>query len=415
MGIYGFIFMISAFGIVWYGIMIYFVFFAIIGLSAGTFLDYGEEDTKDDDNMSIRVTLAAILFILIATYFLRSAFPHGWNNLRSAYYNEYKYNILTQDEAIFAYRSDYIAPIATMNLKDPKTLVSGIINLPISDTIKKIFQDNKDIIEVSDIHGIITKLRSQDTAQLKKDAKIIGDYFYSHILYPSDAESNTGGIYRIGTFMTYLIDNNRKRYYDDSLVMGFSNYIYTPSPEETVERMKKMGLKYLLVDLNAATIDKDPRHDLTDRFEKLLLTMRAKNLKLVDTDNRCLELALSEYKSGKLQDETSYIDIAGTNYESYRSGKVVGRNQKLNNCHRYIIDKLNQSESGLGKNLENLRQVILSQWAQNSSEKLSQVLVSYAGQSWFALFEITDLPMTNTVPQTNTVPTTISWSTVPQN
>jgi len=96
--------------------------------------------------------------------------------------------------------------------------------------------------------------------------------------------------------MTYLIDNNRKRYFDDSLVMTFSNYIYTDSPEETVERMKKMGLKYLLIDLNAATIDKDPRHDLTNRFERLLLTMRAKNLRLVDTDNTCIELALDEYR-----------------------------------------------------------------------------------------------------------------------
>ncbi len=119
--------------------------------------------------------------------------------------------------------------------------------------------------------------------------------------------------------MTYLINNNRKRYYDDSLIGSFSTYIYTPNPEETIERMKKMGLKYLLVDLNAATIDRDPRHDLTDSFEKLLLTMRAKNLRLVDTDNKCLELALDEYAHGKLQETTAYIDIAGTNYESYRS------------------------------------------------------------------------------------------------
>ncbi len=60
--------------------------------------------------------------------------------------------------------------------------------------------------------------------------------------------------------------------------------------------MKKMGLKYLLVDLNAATIDKDPHHALTTRFEHLLHTMKAKNLTLVDTDNLCLELALDEYK-----------------------------------------------------------------------------------------------------------------------
>jgi hypothetical protein len=31
--------------------------------------------------------------------------------------------------------------------------------------------------------------------------------------------------------------------------------------------MKILGLNYLLVDLNAATIDKDPRRNLTKRYE----------------------------------------------------------------------------------------------------------------------------------------------------
>ena len=48
----------------------------------------------------------------------KSAFPHGWNNFKSAYYNEYKYGTLTQEESIFAYRSDYLLPIATMNLEN---------------------------------------------------------------------------------------------------------------------------------------------------------------------------------------------------------------------------------------------------------------------------------------------------------
>jgi hypothetical protein len=96
--------------------------------------------------------------------------------------------------------------------------------------------------------------------------------------------------------MTYLINENRKRYLDDSLIFTFGDYFYDPSPEKTIERMKSLGLKYLLVDLNAATIDKDPRHALTDRAEKLLLTMNASNLKLVSTDNFCLEMAIAERK-----------------------------------------------------------------------------------------------------------------------
>jgi hypothetical protein len=97
--------------------------------------------------------------------------------------------------------------------------------------------------------------------------------------------------------MTYLINENNKRYLDDSLVFEFESFFYDPKPEVTIERMKKVGLGYLLTDLNAATIDRDPRHVLTTRFEHLLLTMRASNLTLVDTDNLCLKVAINEYKA----------------------------------------------------------------------------------------------------------------------
>lgn len=40
--------------------------------------------------------------------------------------------------------------------------------------------------------------------------------------------------------MTYLIDNNRIRYFDDSLVIQFDKYMYDSSPEVTIDRMKKL-------------------------------------------------------------------------------------------------------------------------------------------------------------------------------
>jgi hypothetical protein len=48
------------------------------------------------------------------------------------------------------------------------------------------------------------------------------------------------------------------------------------------------------VDLNAATIDKDPRHDLTRRFEGLLNTFKSSKLELIQTDSLCLQMALEE-------------------------------------------------------------------------------------------------------------------------
>ena len=71
----------------------------------------------------MKVTLSVLFFLFIVVYIIRSAFPHGWINLTSAGMNEYKYNKLDQNESIFTYRSDYITPIATMNVVNPKAVV----------------------------------------------------------------------------------------------------------------------------------------------------------------------------------------------------------------------------------------------------------------------------------------------------
>jgi len=52
----------------------------------------------------------------------------------------------------------------------------------------------------------------------------------------------------------------------------------------------------MLTDLNAATIDKDPRHDLTRRYENLLKTFTSDKLELIETDSVCLKIALEDYK-----------------------------------------------------------------------------------------------------------------------
>ena len=393
MGIYAFLFVVAAFWIVWYGIVMYFGFFLIMGYSALTFINEDEHPSKKDENTK-NLTIATILFIFIATYFLRSAFPHGWNNLRSAYYNEYKYNTLTQEESIFAYRSDYLVPIATMNLKDISKIFDGIETKMKSKQMKEFLKET-DIrtLPLDALHGsFIMKYRNVTDKDFREDVKVLGQHIYSQVLYPPADNQNTGWIYRIGTFMTYLINENRKRYLDDSLLMIFNDYIYDTVPEKTIERMKKLGLKYLLVDLNAATIDKDPRHALTERAERLLLTMTASNLRLVNTDNYCIELAISERKKGKLLTEKEFIDIAGTNFESYRDGSMVYRNQKLANCHSYIIGIMNTKRASEYPLIEAIQSEIIQTKAAQDTQKLQEILSKYVWQSWFALFEIIDTP-----------------------
>jgi hypothetical protein len=40
---------VSAFGIVWYGIVMYFLFLALIGLSADNFVSYTKEEEHEED------------------------------------------------------------------------------------------------------------------------------------------------------------------------------------------------------------------------------------------------------------------------------------------------------------------------------------------------------------------------------
>lgn len=343
MGLYGFLFWLSAFGIVWYGIVIYFGFFLLIMFACSWFLLYSSEGERDEEYMGMRFALALVVFFAIGFYFLNSAFSHGWNNLRgsfsdkyigvvgqyilkptdigvysdekemlvggkpqkvqvyiqrsyaSAGFNEYKYNILTQDESIFANRSDYLLPIATMNLKDTSQIFNNFSKPLSSPDMKKLVGSGEiSKIPLDQLHSFISQTRFSPKTPMSADLVTLGRYMYDQVLYPTKETENLGGIYRIGTFMTYLINKNNSRYYDDSLVFNFQNYFYDPSPEVTIDRMSKFGLKYLLVDLNAATIDQDARHALVNRFENLLVTMTAKNLKLVTTDNFCLEFALGE-------------------------------------------------------------------------------------------------------------------------
>jgi len=84
-------------------------------------VSYNEkEDTED--LIGIKVTISILFFLFIFVYIIRSAFPHGWNNLIGSGMNEFKYNKLNQNESIFTYRTDYVTSIAAMNVLDPNSV-----------------------------------------------------------------------------------------------------------------------------------------------------------------------------------------------------------------------------------------------------------------------------------------------------
>ena len=170
--------------------------------------------------------------------------------------------------------------------------------------------------------------------------------------------------------------------------MNFGQYFYDKDPNKAITRMEKLGLKYLLVDLNAATIDKDPRHDLTRRFEDLLSSFRSDKLELVQTDSPCLQIALEE------KDPTSYMTYAGVNYESYKKDAAwvetaVNRGEKQFQCYNHILDlmKNNKIDATHYPYLLPLANYFTKN-PPKDQQAMIQVFQNYIGHGWLALFRI---------------------------
>ena len=387
---YSLIFVIAAYGIVWYWISMYFSFLLMITI-AGYYIS--SEDLDPEWN-SIKFLWGVILFVIVWVYFVNSSIPHWFSNLKAAGFNEFKAGLVNQEEWIFGSHPDYFNIVASLNLKDQNRLITQNLSSIQTPVLKKIIDENIWKNPTLDkIEALLKEVVSTDLTkiwadyntelQIKTEAKNILENMYLEVLNPPKDNQNSGWIYRIWTFLTYFISNNRDRYYDDSLVSSFDKYFYNENSDITVERMKKMGLNYFLVDLNAATIDKDPRHDLTRRFEELLKTFKSDKLELIQTDSLCLKVALEEKNE-------NYMTIAGVNYESYTgSGEAINRWQKQLACYNHILDllkdkKISKSAYSYLLPLENY----INKTQPKNQDEILQIFQNYVGHGWLALFKI---------------------------
>ncbi|EKD66012.1 MAG: hypothetical protein ACD_49C00068G0017 [uncultured bacterium (gcode 4)] len=387
---YSFIFVIAAYGIVWYWISMYFSFLLMISV-AGYYIS--SEDSNPEYN-SIKFLWALILFVIVSVYFVNSGVPHGFSNLKAAGFSEFKAWLVNQEEWIFGSHPDYFSIVATLNINDQNKLITTNLASIKNEVLKKIITENiwtKPSLDKLEsllrevINTDLTKMWADYNTQLtiKTEAKNTLKKMYLEVLNPPKDNQNSGWIYRIWTFLTYFISNNRDRYYDDSLVSNFDKYFYNENPDVTVDRMKKMGLNYFLVDLNAATIDKDPRHDLTRRFENLLKTFKSSKLELIQTDSLCLRIALEEKNE-------NYMTMAWVNYESYTgSWETINRGQKQLACYNHILDLLKDKKISKDKYsyllpLENY----INKTQPKSQDEILQIFQNYVSHGWLALFKI---------------------------
>lgn len=316
----------------------YFNFLLIIAICSYYLSNYNFDTSEKE--LSIKFLWSLILLLSVFIYFFNSSFPHWFTNLRDSSYGEYKTGKIWVDESIFAYHPDYLKTLFELNIKKEKQN-DFIMSSMLSEDIKKIIVDNK-YFDVSTVEKLLKQIESDDkmNIELKTLAQKSRLNLYSWILNPKKEFKSDAIIYRLWTFLKYFISENNKRLYEDSLISSFDLYVYDKNIDKTVDNMKKLWLSYLLVDLNAATIDQDPRHDLTRRYENLLSTYTSDKLELVETDSLCLEMWIEDYKkSSKTEsDMANYLRMAWVNHESYSSSwATIWRWEKLVECYNKML------------------------------------------------------------------------------
>jgi len=336
---YTFLWTISAFWIVWYWITMYFSFLLMIALWIHYLSSYDNNDWKEEKLSKLYWSIIVLLIIFI--YLIFSVFPHSFNNLKGASYAEYKLWDITMAESSYLYHPEYLKILFELNIAEDKKsefILNTINSKAINGSIKQLKWENNISLTVE----ILKKYQTQ--ANIPKELviqarKSLQD-IYSWISNPEEKYKNKVWIYRIWTFLKYHISENNNRLLEDSLIFNFNDYIYDKDPDKTVENLDKLWLKYLLVDLNAATIDRDSRHNLTKRYERLLSTFVSDKLELVETDSICLKIWLDDYKTTK--DIDRYMNLAGVNYESYKDWKTINRRDKAITCYKYINELVKQ-------------------------------------------------------------------------
>ena len=98
--------------------------------------------------------------------------------------------------------------------------------------------------------------------------------------------SDNGLILRVGTTFNYFIKNNHKRVVEDNQLSLFHElYARYPDNLTLIDVLKANGVKYILFDLNTASIDFTPDKSLTSKYSEMLrFVVNNPYLKLLATD-----------------------------------------------------------------------------------------------------------------------------------
>lgn len=400
--IYTLLFMMSAFGIVWYGILAYFGFMLLFWLSYGKIFITPDTEANEEGgdipfSANTKITLALLLVMILLPYFGYTVMARAWNNIPGPQDSlEYKLGNYNEYEAVFLNRPEYITTLSTINLKDPKKFDSSIRNATSNADLLELFQKYPQAsipLTLSILESAQNADKIENIAKrvaLKNEATRLKTLVFKGILYPEEDNKNDAAIYRVGTFLPYYISENRSRFFEDSLIFSFEPYLKGKTPDETAANLRKIGIKYLLLDLNAATIDRDPKKDLTRRYEQLLDFVRSDKVRLIATDSLCLQLGL------ELKNDPNYMLVAGANYNSYKKMED-GKDAIITSQQKNLICLQNIAQIITEKGVSSTKFAFLQNYANyleknkiTDKKEIIEALYPYIQRSWMASFEILD-------------------------
>ena len=96
-------------------------------------------------------------------------------------------------------------------------------------------------------------------------------------------------VYRAGTMLTFQVEKNDKRVFEDNL-LDFFNQVATDFNDDKMtinEAFRRAGLKYLIVSLRLGVSDRTPEGTLRKKFERILNYLyQNPGITLLATDNR---------------------------------------------------------------------------------------------------------------------------------
>lgn len=327
---YTFLWLISSFGIVWYWVTMYFSFLLMIAISSYYIISYKEDDLEKV--FLWKLLWSFVLLTIFLIYVFNSIIPNNFNNLKEAWFLDYKLSQLSEKSAIFSYNNDYTEILFNLNIdkEKRKEFLEKYISPEIVLKIPSILES--DIITIITILNILSENEENELYNVAKYSK---EKLYKNISYPDDYFKNKEKIYRVWTFLRYYVSENNNRLLEDSLLFTFNDYIYSENLDLTIDRFQKLWIDYLLIDLNAATIDQSTTKALTNRYENMLKTFTSDRLELISTDSICLRVWFERYKSTR--DINEFMLLAWINYESYDDDwNIVLRSTKRNECAKYI-------------------------------------------------------------------------------